>query len=71
MTSKREISAGTEAAATFESIDADFLRWKNRVPIGAYKDGGHWTCFRKVESFPDMRGELDDEAATIYEGIRG
>ncbi|BCA61258.1 transposase [Sphingomonas sp. HMP9] len=31
----------------------------------------NWTCFRKVESFPEMKGELDDEAATIYEGIRG
>ena len=44
MTSKREISAGTEAAATFESIDADFLHWKNRVLIGAYEDGGHGPC---------------------------
>jgi CRP-like cAMP-binding protein len=30
-----------------------------------------WTCFRKVESFPEMKGELDDEATTVYKGIRG
>jgi hypothetical protein len=28
-----------------------------------------WTCFRKVESFPEMKGELDDEATTVYKGI--
>jgi hypothetical protein len=28
-----------------------------------------WTCFRKVESFPEVKGELDDEAKTVYEGI--
>ena len=41
VTSKREISAGTEAAATFDRIDADFLRWKNRVPLSVYEDAGH------------------------------
>jgi hypothetical protein len=30
-----------------------------------------WTCFEKVESFPEMKGELDDEAETINAGIRG
>ncbi|WMS43131.1 hypothetical protein RDV64_01620 [Acuticoccus sp. MNP-M23] len=29
-----------------------------------------WTCFRKVESSPEVKGELDDKAETIYEGIR-
>jgi SRSO17 transposase len=29
---------------------------------------GKWTCFVKVESFPGMKGELDDEAETIYAG---
>ena len=41
MTSEREIFAGTEATATVERIDAGFLRWKNRVPLGAYEDAGH------------------------------
>jgi hypothetical protein len=25
-----------------------------------------WTCLEKVESFPWMKGELDDEAEGIY-----
>jgi hypothetical protein len=28
-----------------------------------------WTCFGKVESSLEMKGELDDEAATVYERI--
>ena len=41
VTSEREISAGTEAVATFDRINADFLRWKNRVPFSTYEDAGH------------------------------
>jgi hypothetical protein len=26
----------------------------------------NWTCLEKVESFPWMKGELDDEAEGIY-----
>jgi hypothetical protein len=29
----------------------------------------NWTCFIKVESFPCMKGELDDEADWIYERV--
>jgi hypothetical protein len=29
-----------------------------------------WTCFERVESFPEMKGELDDEAE-VYAGICG
>lgn len=28
-----------------------------------------WTCFRKVESSPYVKGEPDDEAEAIYEGV--
>lgn len=30
-----------------------------------------WTCFRTVESFPEVKGELDDEAATITKEFEG
>jgi hypothetical protein len=30
---------------------------------------GLWTCFRKVESSPYVKGEPDDEAEAIYEGF--
>ncbi|MGE7207403.1 hypothetical protein ACQKJZ_17220, partial [Sphingomonas sp. NPDC019816] len=30
-----------------------------------------WTCPGKVESSLEVKGELDDEAATFHEGIRG
>ena len=31
--------------------------------------GEIWTCPGKVESSPDVKGELDDEAATVHEGV--
>ena len=31
--------------------------------------GFRWTCPGKVESSPEVKGELDDEAATVHEGI--
>ncbi|RZF58280.1 hypothetical protein EWE75_24555, partial [Sphingomonas populi] len=38
-------------------------------PLKAKLRASSWTCFRKVESFPEVKGELDDEAKTVYEGI--
>jgi hypothetical protein len=37
--------------------------------MGVDLSGAVWTCFRKVESFLCMKGELDDEAEGIYERI--
>ena len=28
-----------------------------------------WTCPDKVESFPEMKGELDDQAEGVYAGV--
>ena len=39
---------------------------KLRVGVGTV-----WTCPGKVESSLEVKGELDDEAATFHEGIRG
>ncbi len=33
------------------------------------RDGSGWTCSGKVESSPDVKGELDDEATTVYAGV--
>jgi ParB family chromosome partitioning protein len=38
---------------------------------GDGNDEASWTCFRKAESFPEVKGELDDKATTVYKGIRG
>ncbi|MGE7206117.1 hypothetical protein ACQKJZ_10615, partial [Sphingomonas sp. NPDC019816] len=35
------------------------------------RDSSYWTCPGKVESSLEVKGELDDEAATFHEGIRG
>ncbi len=31
--------------------------------------GPWWTCLGKVESFLEVKGELDDQAATVHEGV--
>jgi hypothetical protein len=30
---------------------------------------GDWTCLGKVESFPEMKGKLDDQAEGFYERV--
>lgn len=66
---------GSRSFFLVEAIDADL-----RVDDGAEEDilqagAGQlgeealWTCFRKVESSPDVKGEPDDEAEAIYEGV--
>lgn len=32
-------------------------------------DEADWTCLEKVESFPDLKGELDEEPETFYARI--
>jgi hypothetical protein len=34
-----------------------------------FNNKAFWTCFSKVESSPKVKGELDDEATTVYKGI--
>lgn len=38
--------------------------------IKRFHDGSHeWTCLGKVESSLEVKGELNDEAATVHEGV--
>ena len=39
-----------------------------RVPV-IRGDEAEWTCPDKVESFSEMKGELDDQAEGVYAGV--
>jgi hypothetical protein len=52
-------NGGTRLYTVFLSID----------PASFGRLGAKWTCPGKVESSPEVKGELDDEAATFHEGI--
>src|SRR4051794_29670089 len=50
-----------------------FWHWKSRAKRAGRPQAPlevRWTCFERVESFPEMKGELDDEAE-VYAGICG
>jgi hypothetical protein len=60
------LAVGAEAPSLLAGLigDAD---GKHLSPTHAVKKGKrYWTCLEKVESFPWMKGELDDEAEGIY-----
>ena len=38
------------------------------IRFGVGHEAG-WTCSDKVESFPEMKGELDDQAEGVYAGV--
>ncbi|WEK43398.1 MAG: FAD-dependent oxidoreductase [Candidatus Sphingomonas colombiensis] len=52
-------------------LDAAGLETEARTRRAVGLPSMFWTCFEKVESFPEVKGELDDEATTVYKGIRG
>ncbi len=37
--------------------------------FGAAVGHAEWTCLGKVESSLEVKGELNDEAATVHEGV--
>jgi len=43
--------------------------WSDRPLLAAVLLWRPWTCFEKVESSLEVKGELDDEATTVYKGI--
>ena len=38
-------------------------------PLDSPENWPQWTCPEKVESFPEMKGELDDQAEGVYAGV--
>ena len=50
-------------------IDARRILTEGRSPAQEKQREKRWTCFGKVESSLDMKGELDDEATTVYERV--
>jgi len=52
------------------SFFGDYVpHWLDRSYLAAVAGLVLWTCFGKVESSPMSYEELDDAAATVYEGI--
>lgn len=43
--------------------------WQLGKPYGRFDSDVRWTCPGKVESSLEVKGELDDEAETVHEGI--
>lgn len=42
---------------------------EKRLKMARAKLGLSWTCLGKVESSLEVKGELNDEAATVHEGV--
>ena len=51
-----------------EQIDGIEAKYPAPTPI-ITATNPDWTCSGKVESSPDVKGELDDEATTVYAGV--
>ena len=49
-----------------ELVPFDHTTW---VELTKMLDEWEWTCFEKVESSLEKKGELDDEATTVYERV--
>jgi len=72
MDDNRQTDAIEIPEAELDLKDLAFARHKFSAAIAqATANEAMWTCPGKVESFPEVKGELDDEAATVYKGIRG
>ena len=64
----RAIEAGLdtiETVAGFLGIAASIVEATASILIM----DDEWTCSDKVESFPEMKGELDDQAEGVYAGV--
>jgi hypothetical protein len=80
---QRHLWSAKHAADVLSQMERDVFPKIGKLPISditpplvlealrVIEARGAWTCFRKVESFPEVKGELDDEATTVYKGIRG